>query len=1043
MNKNFLRKFKNPGKDYRGAPFWAWNGKLDPEELRRQVRIMHRMGLGGFFMHSRSGLATKYLSKEWMKCIGACVDEAEKLNMNAWLYDEDRWPSGAAGGLVTKNPKYRQQSLIMQYLNHAKSLKWTPDIVAVFTAHIQDSQASHVQQISKGQHPLNMKANEKLVIFRVEPSPCSDSYNGFTYLDTLSREAVKKFLEVTHEAYRKNMARYFGKQIPGIFTDEPNYGTCCSNRSNMNKTGTPWTARLPSVFKTRYGYDLIPHLPELFFDIKGIEMSRARYHYHDCITFLFVDAFSKQIGQWCRKNKLLFTGHVLAEQSLSSQTAVVGSCMRFYEYMQAPGMDLLTEHQREYDTAIQVSSAARQFGRKWRLTETYGCTGWDFSFAGHKALGDWQAALGINLRCQHLAWYTMEGKAKRDYPASIFFQSPWWELYPKVEDYFARIHAVMTQGKEVRDLLVIHPNESMWTFCKLGWKKDKKVQNYDLMLIALRDSLLEENIGFDYGDEEILSRHGRIRTIAGVPTLFIGKASYKTVVAPPLATMRQSTLEILRKFHSAGGAVVFAGKPAEYIDAVPSEAVRNFATTCTKAPAQGKALASAVESLCRRVSITDRTGREIGPALHLLREDQYAFYLFICNTGHKCHQLIDRSMVRDRTTAFKDVFVRGFSICKGNPLEFDPDTGSITSANAVQQKENWEIRTSLPPLGSRLFVIPKQKQRKLFPLRKAYREVRKKRLVKTRWGIVLSESNNLVLDYPRYRIGRCKWQSAKEILRVDRTVQDRLGIVHRGIQPWAQKRTTDFNSIPVQLAYQFDVKVLPSDDIQLAMEQPGRFQIAVNGINISTDIESGWWTDTSLRTIPIDPALFHIGQNKIVLSCNYDRTHPGLEIIYLRGSFGVRLRGTRAIMTTTPSSLKLGDWCRQGLPFYSGSVSYMTSINPKLRKGERLFLKVPSYRGVAVRILVNGKSVGVMAWEPNEKDITDYLTGQKTELRIEVIGHRRNSHGPLHINKKWPYWTGPKQFSTTGKGWQDAYQLVPCGLMNHPWISVMSGKQVD
>ena len=91
--------------------------------------------------------------------------------------------------------------------------------------------------------------------------------------------------------------------------------------------------------------------------------------------------------------------------------------MRFYEHMQAPGMDLLTERWRIYDTAKQVSSVARQFGRKWRLTETYGCTGWDFPFAGHKALGDWQTALGINLRCQHLYWYTMKGEAKRDYPA--------------------------------------------------------------------------------------------------------------------------------------------------------------------------------------------------------------------------------------------------------------------------------------------------------------------------------------------------------------------------------------------------------------------------------------------------------------------------------------------------------------------------------------------------------------------------------------------------------------------------------------------------
>ena len=154
-------------------------------------------------------------------------------------------------------------------------------------------------------------------------------------------------------------------------------------------------------------------------------------------------AYSKQIGEWCDRNGLLYTGHVLEEDSLSRQVATTSACMRFYEYMQAPGMDMLTERRRIYDTAKQVSSAARQFGRKWRLTETYGCTGWDFPFAGHKALGDWQVALGINLRCQHLYWYTMLGEAKRDFPGPIGEQSPWWTHYAKVEDYFARLHAAL------------------------------------------------------------------------------------------------------------------------------------------------------------------------------------------------------------------------------------------------------------------------------------------------------------------------------------------------------------------------------------------------------------------------------------------------------------------------------------------------------------------------------------------------------------------------------------------------------------------------
>ena len=71
MLKDLERDFHEPSAWHRGMPFWAWNGKLSPDELRRQVRLMKRMGLGGFFMHARVGLDTGYLSDEWFECVNA------------------------------------------------------------------------------------------------------------------------------------------------------------------------------------------------------------------------------------------------------------------------------------------------------------------------------------------------------------------------------------------------------------------------------------------------------------------------------------------------------------------------------------------------------------------------------------------------------------------------------------------------------------------------------------------------------------------------------------------------------------------------------------------------------------------------------------------------------------------------------------------------------------------------------------------------------------------------------------------------------------
>ena len=1047
MNTSLIRRFQSPPNQYRGMPFWAWNGKLEPEELRRQIRLMHGMGLGGFFMHSRVGLDTPYLSDEWFECVEACIEEAKRLGMQAWLYDEDRWPSGAAGGIVTKNPRYRQRYLMMIETRCGGDLTWDADTVAAFTAIVDGTTARDVHRVARRRRP-RLTSGRSLLIFRIVTAPLSSWYNGYTYLDTMNHQAVAQFIRISYEPYRKRVGQHFGETVPGFFTDEPNHGDTLSRVSwnGVNDVSVPWTPRLPDVFRERYDYDLLDHLPEVFLDVdadgRGPQaITPARHDYHDCTTFLFTDAFGRQIGRWCEKNGIVLTGHVLMEGDLSTQANVVGSCMRFYEHMQAPGIDMLTERWREYDTAKQVSSAARQFGQKWRLTETYGCTGWDFPFAGHKAVSDWQVALGINLRCPHLSWYTMEGQAKRDYPASVFYQSPWWRAYPKVENYFARIHVVMTQGQEVRDLLVIHPIESTWTLCRKNWTREAALEAHDEMIVDLRDSILAANIDFDYGDEEILSRHGKVTRRDGRAVLRVARARYTTVLVPPMLTIRRSTLDLLKRLAAAGGKVVFAGKAPRYVDARPSADAAQFARTCPPAPARGRAAARAVEN-CRRVSITDASGKQIAATLHLLREDRRAFYLFLCNTGHNCARgKFSRSLgppVRKRTLRLEDVRIRGFAGC-AKPAELDPDSGKVYRAEAARTDGGWEIRTSLPALASRLFVIPKSATGVRLPRRPMLRDVRKRRLGRGPWRISLSESNNLVLDRPRYRLGSGPWRKATEILRVDRTVRDALGVAHRGglmVQPWARDKNRTLRTIPMTLRYRFGVEHLPSGDLHLAIERPDRFDVHLNGHAVSPDAECGWWVDRSLRRLPLNPAHLRLGGNELTLSLDYDEEFSGLEVLYLLGPFGVALRGSEARITQPPQTLRIGDWVRQGLPFYSGSVTYAKTIRPQLTAGDRLFVRVPAYEGVAVRVLADGSEAGIIAWEPNEADITDLCTRERIVLQLEVIGHRRNSHGPLHHADKRPAWVGAEEYVTGGRQWTDAYQLVPCGLTVEPILVV-------
>lgn len=1008
-------EFKSPGNLYRGKPFWAWNGLLDEGELRRQIRVMQRMGLGGFFMHSRVGLATPYLGQEWFDLTKACIDEAKKLDMEAWLYDEDRWPSGAAGGIVTKDPRYRQRRLRVDV---GPKVKWDADTIAAFEAKVNGDKATEVKRLKKGQKPSKGKTG---LVFRNVLAGCSPWYNGYTYLDTMSHEAVKKFIEVTHDAYRKEIGEDFGGAVPGIFTDEPNHGSTLRNW-NIDQLGAggdeiPWTNKLPAVFRQRYGYDLIARLPEIFFDVDGQVVSNARIDYHDCKTFLFVDAFARQIGEWCDKYNMMHTGHVLEEPTTRTQTNVVGAAMRFYEYMQAPGIDILCDQMWELDTAKQTASVLNQTGGRWMLSELYGCTGWDFPFEGQKRVGDWQAALGVNLRCQHLSWYTMAGEAKRDYPASIFHHSPWWELYPTVEDYYSRVGVLMSHGKPVRDLLVVHPIESAWARCRVGWWDADDTKQISNDMVQVRDWLLNSNIDFDYGDEEMMSRLSRLKKDKDGVRFTLGKASYKAILVPKMLTIRSSTLALLKRFAAAGGTVVFAGDPPKYVDGLPGDAAVELAASVKNVPFEAQKVVRAT-AVARVISLKDERGREYEPSLYQLRRDKDACYLYIIN--------------RER---YKDSGPLTLTVPFGKSAEeWDPMTGERFAADYTQEGNGLVISTSLVRTGHRCFVISNTRSR-LKP-RPKVKVAREAKIVQKRWNIVLDEPNVLVLDRPKFRTDSGKWRPAMEILKLDREIRTEAGFYHRGggmVQPWAREKSTK-PPIPLQLKYSFEVDAIPSGAVYLAVEQADLFCMEVNGQPLNLDAKSGWWVDVAINKVPVDPSLLRLGMNEIVLCTDYHEDHD-LEASFLLGDFGVSLDGTAATLTTPPSDLRLGDWVNQGLTFYSAAVTYRTTLKTRELNGKRLFINIPEFAGSCVRFLVDGQPVSTAGWPPYETDLTPYLTGKSHEIGIQVYSSRRNSFGPLHQAPPVPGFVGPGSFVTSGKEWIEKYHLRPCGLLKPPVLS--------
>lgn len=1021
--------FTNPTSEYRGKPFWSWNGKLEPEELRRQLRVFQRMGMGGAFLHSRVGLNTPYLGDEWFECIKACVEECREDGMEAWLYDEDRWPSGAAGGLVTKDPRYRNHFLVMVVVRPSQFREYR-DVLGIWQGKLDGRIARDLQPVPPGSKPRPDESTVVL-IFRDAEAASRDWYNGYTYLDTLSPEAVRAYIETTHDAYAREVGKDFGGVIPGIFTDEPNYGfeydAPYETTANTLSAAVQWTPKLPAIFKKRFGYDLLPHLPELFFDVEGTKCSKARYDYRECVTSLFVNSFARQIGEWCGAKGFSFTGHVLYEEPLSQQVACVGDAMRFYEHMQAPGIDILTQHNRERDTAKQCVSVATQTGRKWVLSELYGVTGWDFPFEGHKAVGDWQAALGVNLRCQHLSFYTMKGEAKRDYPASILFQSPWWEHYRVVEDYFSRLNVWLTRGQPVRRLLVIHPIESMWMRYSPPFRgaiegvalppNSEDMDRLNGMLPSLRDWLLDAHIDFDYGDEEMLSRLGSVAQQGKDARIHLGKSDYDAVLVPPLLTMRKTTVDLLDRWVSAGGRAIFAGDVADHVDGSPSDLPTGLAARAQHVALEREAVVAAVEKSTRRVSIRDAAGEQIPSVLHMLRREGDRSILFVCNT--------------DRGKDLPEVNIE--LAASGHVTEWNCVTGERFRIDSAKQGDQLSFQTTLPPTGSALFVIDHVEDAAI-PAKPAWKERRRESLGASP-TLQLGEPNVLVLDRPKFRIAGGDWQEPLEILKVDRRVRDFLKTPWRSgdmKQPWARPREDNPPRAAVELRYSFDVESLPRGPVALVLETPERFTVRLNESTLSLDNSDGWWVDPCLRRTPIDPALLRVGANVVDLSIDFAPSDD-LEAAFLIGDFGARVEGTRCILTDSPVREGLGNWVERGLPFYGGSATYRFAAHVAVGEGERVFVAAPGFKGSVVRVLVEGRPAGYLAWAPYELDITGPLAGRsEVEIALEVFGSRRNCFGPLHQTNPDPWGVGPGNFTTDGADWSEDYVLKACGLLTPP-----------
>lgn len=1020
--------FRNPTSEYRGMPFWAWNTKLDKDELCEQIDIFRSMGFGGFYMHVRQGLETDYMGSEFMDAVRSCTDKAKKEGMYACLYDEDRWPSGVAGGQVTKEKKYRLRYLTMTTTDRTDDAP-TRELAlaegkAFFLGAFEIERDSEGHMTSYRKVPREGKSENKRYFFADVAQGGEPRYNYQSYSDTLNKEAIDKFISLTYDKFKEGVGEDFGGVIPTIFTDEPQTQRVIApdEEDSARDAVVPWTMDFDITYKAAFGSDIADSLPALYYGMKGDDGYEVRYNYHRHISERFNQAYMDNIGDWCERNGIMMTGHVLGEDSLYEMSLTNCDVMRSYKNMQFPGIDVLC-NDRCYTTAVQCRSVVRQYGKEGMMSEMYGVTGWDYDFRGHKFQGDWQACLGVTHRVPHLAWQTMRGEGKRDYPATIFYQSPWYKEYKYIEDHFARVATVMTRGEAVVRTAVIHPVETYWLYD--GSREDSfnvyrnvrvetshRRREMEAHFTELAEWLLTGSVDFDYIAESLLED----LCTTGSKPLNVGRCKYDTIIVSDCETLRPHTIRVLEEFKKCGGRLIIMGNTPRLSlgkDSNDAKALVEDAICIS----HSKAALYELMADSRDVVIKYANGAITDNLLFNIRQDGEDRWLFV---AHK-----DMAELAHISEAQK---VKITLMGEYAPVIYDTLTGDIKPLPYSISNGRTDIEYTLYNSDTLLIKLEKASSGAEAPKADSTEYGAEIKLA-PKCSYTLPEPNVLVLDMAQYAVNGGEFREAEEILRIDEIVRKELGLDlrrHKVVQPYYVKNVPEDHRLALRFVIHSDVEC---EGCKLAMENLAKADITFNGAMVA-NVHDGWYVDKYIDTAAL-PKIIK-GDNILEISMPFG-LRTALENCFILGDFGTAYRGSFSYITERDRELYFGNVVHQGLAFYGGNVEYDTSF--VLDEASDVEFEVSYYRGALVKVIVDGEDRGNIAFAPFRLRV-DGLGSGEHKVKFVLYGNRYNTFSALHtlLADKERVYIGPDYWRSSGDGWAYEYQTRPMGILKTPVV---------
>ncbi|MBN1806467.1 MAG: hypothetical protein JW837_14555 [Sedimentisphaerales bacterium] len=961
--------FASPPRQYSSAPLWVWNDMLTEDQIVSTMHDLAGQNVKQVFVHPRPGLMTPYLSNDWFRLWKVALRQARRLDMNVWIYDENSYPSGFAGGLVPEvMPESRGLGL------HFSEVKGPPEmdksILAVYR--LTGDGFEKVTEKIKENRPL---PDGQYLVGSIRSAPSGGWFGGKYYVDLLAPGVTEKFIAVTHDAYRRELGENFGKRIPGVFTDEPHLTPA---------GGIHWSRRLPRDFRKRWGYDLMDSLPSLVRPVG--DYKKVRHNFYQLLLELFIERWAKPCYDYCDRHDLEFTGHYWEHGWPGAGHG--GDNMAMYAWHHRPAIDTLMNQYSE-DTHAQfgnvrsvkeLSSVANQLGRTRTLCEAYGAGGWDLRFEDMKRIGDWLYVLGVNTLDEHLSYITIRGARKRDHPQSFSYHEPWWRAYNVMASYFTRLSAALSHGRQINTILLIEPTTTAWMYQPDSGHREslEKIGNEFQKMVT---EMSKAQIEYDIGCENIIARNGLVEK----DSFRVGERKYEIVVIPPLTeNLNSKTTKLLETYVENGGVVLCCGSPPDRVDGMLSDRAKLASRNSSWKQIEPDDAVTILKEQSKDGFAAYRDDDDRGILFHHRRRLIDGEILFLVNTS------IDSSSTGSIESSMKGLEQWNIETGIAEPYPF------VTTPMGIKAK------FKLPPCGSLLLFLSNRHIRPGtpdLPRISVVEPAEPLNINRVDWNVLTVDYVDITAGGQTkenvyvYQANRFAFQkNGMEQNPWDSAVQFRDELITKKFPPDSGFEAT----------YRFNIEQSLPDPLYIVIERPDLYTITCNGEEVSAK-RGSWWLDKAFLKIDITSAA-RVGRNAVTIKASPMTVYHELESAYILGNFA--LEAVESGFNIVPArSLKIGRWNQQGCPFYAAGVSYKQSCRISRPLG-RYFVSLPDWYGSLAEVIVNGRTAGYVCHRPWECDVTRFVTAGVNNIEVEVIGTLKNTLGPHHGNPSlgtaWP-----------------------------------------